>query len=273
METERKRKIAIITGASSGLGREYVRCLDRRNAEYHDGHAAEPLYDEFWVIARRQERLEALQDEVRTPLVILPLDLTARDTVDTLSSLLQKQQPDVRMLISAAGFGKIGSCEEIPLQEADRMIDLNCRAAVDVTQVCIPFMGSGSHIMEICSTAAFQPLQYLNVYAASKAFLYRYSRALRAELWSRRILVTAVCPYWIGNTGFIPCAKSTSGADRIHSFPFSGRAEEVAERSLSDTMLGLSVSTPGIFCSIHRVLARLLPAELAMAGWELVRRL
>lgn len=103
------------------------------------------------------------------------------------------------------------------------MIDLNCKAAVAMTQISLPFMKRGARVLQICSTAAFQPFPYLSVYAATKAFLYRYSRALRVELYGTGIRVTAVCPYWIKDTEFIGRAKKSSDSSYIHSFPLASR--------------------------------------------------
>ena len=163
------KKIAIITGASSGLGREFVRLLDADSAGESTG---EFHPDELWIIARRKERLEELAAGLRTDTVVLPLDLTDKTSVTQLQEKLSAEQPDVRVLINAAGSGKIAASEALTLEQVDTMIDLNCRAAVDVTQACLPYVSSGAKIMEVCSTAAFQPIPYLNVYAASKAFLY-----------------------------------------------------------------------------------------------------
>ena len=247
--------IAIVTGASSGIGREFVRLLD-----------AQKKYDAIWVIARRKERLLELAKQSETPVLAVPLDLGEKESVRELAEYLKKENPNVRMLINAAGYGKIGSYKEVSLEDTEGMIDLNCRAAVAVTQTVLPYMKKGSHIMQICSTAAFQPFPYLNVYAASKAFLYRYSRALRVELFSRRISVTAVCPYWIKDTEF----KKKS---EIRSFPFASRQKAVARRAMRDTRLGMAVSTPGFMCSIHRVIAKIVPSEIMMGFWAALRRL
>ena len=187
----------------------------------------------------------------------------------------------MRVLINAAGSGKIAASEALTLEQVDTMIDLNCRAAVDVTQACLPYMSSGAKIMEVCSTAAFQPIPYLNVYAASKAFLYRYSRALRFELRPRDITVTAVCPYWIKDTEFIPSARQTASADKtmseaqspIRSFPFASTSETVAEKALMDTRLGLSVSTPGFVCTVHRAAAKLLSSDILMYIFDWLRKI
>ena len=134
-------------------------------------------------------------------------------------------------------------------------------------------MREGARIMEVCSTAGFQPFQYLNVYAASKAFLYRFSRALRVELFSRKIKVTAVCPYWIRDTEFISVAEKEGIQNKIRHYPLSSKVHSVAVHSLMDSRLGLPVSTPGIVCTIHRVVAKVIPSELMMGIWAVLRRL
>lgn len=255
-------KIAIVTGASSGLGSEFIRQMDRKES-----------LDEVWAIARRKERLQALAGEIRTKLRILPYDLTDRKAFADISDLLAEEKPDVQILINAAGFGKIGSYRDVSLADCDNMVDLNCRAAVDMTQTVLPYMKRGGRVMEICSTASFQPFQYLNVYAATKAFLYRYSRALRVELFSEGIKVTAVCPYWIKDTEFISTAKKTRNSGYIHGFPLASREKNVAALALNDSRLGFAVSTPGVMCTLHRIVAKFIPGELMMGMWGLLRHL
>lgn len=254
-------KIAIVTGASSGLGRVYVKQLDRQEK-----------LDEIWAIARREDRLEALKAETGTPVRVLAYDLTAPASIDALEALLQREAPEVRVLINAAGFGKIGSWRDISRADCDNMILLNCRAAVDVTQLCLPYMKRGARIMEICSTAAFQPFPYVNVYAASKAFLYRYTRALRLELLGRGIRVTAVCPYWIRDTEFIGTAQKTQNCSYVRHFPLASHERTVAGISTAVSRAGLPVATPGIMCTLHRVAAKFIPSELMMGIWALLRR-
>ena len=153
------------------------------------------------------------------------------------------------------------------------MIDLNCRAAVDMTIAVLPYMKKKSRILEICSTSAFQPFQYLNVYAATKAFLYRYSRALRIELLPKGIHVTAVCPYWIKDTEFISKAKYNGDGKEIKNFIFASKAKNVVSIALNDSRIGLPVSTPGPICFIHRIAAKFIPHEIMMLIWELIRKL
>ncbi|CAB1262177.1 SDR family NAD(P)-dependent oxidoreductase [Clostridium sp. MT-14] len=255
--------IAIVTGASSGLGREFVYQIASK----------EKNISEIWVIARREERLKELTARVDVPIELLPLDLIKRESIDYFIEYLKAQKPQVDILVNAAGFGKIGSYSDISLLDSDNMIDLNCRAAVDMTVAVLPYMKRRSRIIEICSTAAFQPFQYLNVYAATKAFLYRYSRALRIELLPRGIHVTAVCPYWIKDTEFIPKAKHSRDGRKIRNFIFAGRAKNVAAIALNDSRIGLPVSTPGPVCFIHRIVAKFIPHEIMIWLWELIRRL
>ena len=208
-------KIAIVTGASSGLGAAFVRRLDALGG-----------LDEIWGVARRGERMEALAAELRTPMRPLALDLTRLESVETLRVLMRKEAPEVAVLVNAAGFGKFGTCADLTLQETCDMIDLNCRAAAALTAAVLPYMGRGSRVLEICSSAAFQPLPGFNVYAATKAFLLRYSRALRWEAAPRGIRVTAVCPGWI-RTDFMDVARDTKNGRTVRSFPFAaGPAEQ-----------------------------------------------
>lgn len=245
-------EIAIITGASSGLGREFVFLLDREHL------------DEIWVIARRTRLLQELQAKTKTPLRLLSLDLIQRASLEELQQLLQREKPTVRYLINAAGFGKIGNYAEIPLTALLDMIDLNGRAAIAITQISIPYMTAGSHILEICSVAAFQPIPFFNVYAASKAMLYRYSRALAVELLPQKIYVTAVCPYWIKDTEFISIAQQTQSSAYFRHFPFAAKEADIAGRAWQAAKKKQTVVTPTFFAWLERCTAKILPHSLMM---------
>ena len=165
-----KKRIALVTGASSGLGREFARLLARE------------AVDELWLVARREERLRALAAEVALPCRIFALDLTQEASLENLSAVLSAEPVTVRWLVNAAGFGRIGMAADIGAATTGRMIALNCRAAAELTERVLPYMERGSRVLEIASCAAFQPIPYLAAYAATKAFLLRYSRALAAEV-------------------------------------------------------------------------------------------
>ena len=252
--------IAIVTGASSGLGRSFIRQLDRQGG-----------LDEIWGVARRRERMEELAAQLSTPMRPLALDLTKTESVETLRALLQETGADVRVLVNSAGFGKFGTYADMTLQETADMIDLNCRAVVALTAAAIPHMSRGARILEICSSAAFQPLPGFNVYAATKAFLLRYSRALRWEVAPRGIKVTAVCPGWI-KTEFMQVARDTKNGRTVRSYPFALRPETVARRALRDSQV-LAVTTCGLPALVQRVASKFLPHCFIMACWEGLRRL
>lgn len=253
-------KIAIVTGASSGLGRSFIRQLDKQGG-----------LDEIWGVARRRERMEELAGELTTPMRLLALDLTKMESVETLRALLKETGADVRVLVNSAGFGKFGTWADMTLQETADMIDLNCRAAVLLTAAALPYMGRGARILEICSSAAFQPLPGFNVYAATKAFLLRYSRALRWEVAPRGVRVTAVCPGWI-RTEFISVAQDTKNGRTVRFFPFALRPETVARRALRDSQV-LAVTTCGLPALVQRMASKFLPHCFIMACWEGLRRL
>lgn len=253
--------IALITGASSGLGREYVRQLGR-----------DPKVQEIWAIARRRERLEALQELVPCPVRPLSLDLTAADSLDQLRQRLETEKPTIRHLVCAAGFGKIGDIAQMDLSDSLGMIDLNCRAAVGVTELCLPYLTRGSRVVELCSTASFQPLPGLGTYAATKAFLQSYAKTLHHELLPKGIHVTAVCPYWVKDTEFIPLAQGEQGGQFRH-YPLASRSRSVVTLSRWASALNLWVATPGIVCTVHRLGAKFIPHCLLVPLLGLLRRL
>lgn len=252
--------IALITGASSGLGREYARQLSR-----------DPQVQEIWAIARREDRLAALQDAVACPVRPVPLDLTKEDAIYRLRSLLAREKPVITRLVCAAGFGKLGHIAAIDLVDTMDMIDLNCRAAVAVTNLCLPYLTRGSRVLEICSTAAFQPMPGIGVYAATKAFLHSYAKTLHYELLPRGIHVTAVCPYWVKDTEFIPIAQEGKPGQFRH-FPLASRAKSVVKLSLAASAWNLWVATPGLVCTLHRVGAKFIPHALMVPLMGLLRR-
>ena len=260
-------KIAVITGASSGLGEEYARQL-----------LEQETLDGIWLIARRAEKMQALCEQLRPAakscaLRVISLDLTREADIQAYERLLAEEQPVVRWLINAAGMGKMGSNADIGRAALDNMVLLNAKAAMDISQLTMPYMDKDSHLLNICSTAAFQPLGGLGVYAATKSFLLSYSRSLHFEVRGQGVIVTAVCPYWIKDTEFIPVARETKDSAAVRHFPFASKRRAVVRRSLRDAKLGLSVSTPGPVCTVHRLLGKFIPRDLLMLGWAGLRRI
>ncbi|HPR23981.1 MAG TPA: SDR family NAD(P)-dependent oxidoreductase [Bacillota bacterium] len=253
--------IAVVTGASSGLGREFVRQISQKDAP-----------DEIWAVARRKEKLEELNDIADSPVRAIPLDLTKKESFDFLENLFIAENPKIKILVNAAGFGRMGKSEEIPRQEDEGILDLNCRAAVSLTDAALPYMNKKSRILQICSVAAFQPLPGLNTYAASKAFLMSYTKALHYELIRSGIKVTAVCPFWIRETEFIAGIKKTDER-AVRHFPFYSKPPFVVRWALRDSRFNLWVSTPGPVATIMRIFSKITPHFIIVPLWDIMRRI
>lgn len=173
------KKLAIVTGASSGIGHEFVKQLDRYTK----------TLDEVWVIARREERLTALQRIItRFPLRILPFDICKEEDLIKLSSLLENESVNVRILINAAGVGTAGNFESLTRSEAENMVLLNDKALVSLTKIVLPYMTKPGNIIQMASASAFLPQKGFAVYAASKSFVLSFSKALNAELKKKGLL-------------------------------------------------------------------------------------
>lgn len=182
--------IAIITGASSGMGEEFARRLDSYNL------------DCLWFVARRKDRMESLASDLKTPVRIFSVDLTDRAQLDSFVETVREESPSISYLVNCAGFGKFGMTWDLPIESTRGMIDLNVTALVTVTSGCIPYMSEGGHIIELDSLSAYIAMYDLNVYASTKAFVKHFCNALRKELEPRRISVTEVSPGWV-STDFI----------------------------------------------------------------------
>ncbi len=261
-------RIALLTGASSGMGSVLARQIDEK----------EKNIDEFWLIARRRERLEEVAGQLSRPARVIPMDLTEAASIAELEKLLKEAEDlQVGIFVNCAGYGKIGDYDHVTRYDSDHMIDLNCRAAVDTTLAVLPYMKAGDRILQLCSTSSFQPVTQLNLYAASKAFLYSYTRSLRIELLPRGIVVTAVCPWWVIDTEFLPIARDNEANPHpeksIKGFLFASKKENVVRKALRASRRGFAVSTPGIMCFFHRIIAKLLPRKVLLYGWEVLRRL
>ena len=247
-------KIAVITGASSGMGREFVKRLD-----------ANHNFDEIWVIARREDRLKELEADasIRARVRPISLDLGEVSGINEYEKLLKSESPTVEVLVNAAGFGKFLPITETPVEEQYGMIDLNIRALTGITQATLPFMNFGSCIYQLGSLSSFQPVPYIGVYGATKAYVLSYSRALNVELKSRGIRVMAVCPGWV-KTEFFDRAVSDNTISYYNRYYTS---EQVVSRALSDMKKGRDVSVCGFPTRAQVLLVKLLPHRLVMKIW------
>lgn len=249
-------KIAIVTGASSGMGREFVHQL-----------SGYETVDEIWAVARRAEALEALKSEVSAPVRPVVLDLLKQESFDTLRAMLEAETPDVRLLVNAAGFGKFGSFDKIPLEDECRMIDLNCKALLVMTRLCVPYMAPGSHILELDSLSAFQPVPYITTYGATKAFVLSYSRAMNRELKGKGIRVMAMNPGWV-KTEFFRHAFQSNQDGEVRYFDRLYEAAEVVKTGLRDLYFTKKdCSIHGFPVKMQVLMVKLLPHKIVMDVW------
>jgi len=189
--------VAIITGASSGIGSEFARELKRVVG-----------IDEFWFIARRTEKMEELRDELGVKAKIISADLSVMEGIEKIREALTEEKPEVSFLVNAAGFGNFGRFDEISEDEIIKMIDLNSKALVLITHMVIPYMVRGGRIIELGSGSCFTPLPAFNIYASSKAFVLHYTKALNYEIKKYGLRATCFCPGWV-ETEFLPKATAT----------------------------------------------------------------
>ena len=247
-------RIAVITGASSGMGREFVKQLDAANT-----------FDEIWVIARRKDRLLSLADEVKAPVRPVCLDLSAKESYDEYAALLAAEKPEVAILVNGSGFGRFGAFEDITLEDQLSMIDLNDKALIAITYHTLAHMTEGGRIYQLGSLSSFQPVPFINVYGASKAFVLSFSRALNRELKSagRKIRVMAVCPGWVKTEFFDHAVKD----DTITYYNKFFTPEEVISRALRDMKKGKDVSVCGFSIRAQVLLTKILPHRLVMKIW------
>ena len=249
------KRIAIVTGASSGMGREFV--LQLPNWE---------TFDEIWAIARRAERLEELAQNVPIPVRPIALDLTDPDALAHYRDLLEAAAPDVGLLANIAGFGKFGRYDQIPLEDSLRMIDLNCKALVAMTELTLPYMRRGARLLNLDSLSAFQPVPYLNVYASTKAFVLSYTRSLGRELRPRGIRVMAVNPGWVKTEFFDHALQTSSTAVTYYNRLYE--AKDVIATALKDLYrTKKDVSIHGFPVRWQVRLVKLLPHSLVMNIW------
>lgn len=247
--------IAIVTGASSGMGRQFVLQL----SDYVQ-------VDEIWVIARRESALEQLRECVSTPLRVISLDLCDEKSFDTYQALLEQEKPNVKLLVNAAGFGKFGKFQNIPLNEDLRMLDLNCKALVAMTRLTLPYMQAGSHILQLDSLSAFQPVPYITTYGATKSFVLSYSRAIGEELKPEGIRVMAMNPFWV-RTEFFDHACVTNDSE-VQYFVRIYEAKDVVATGLKDLYKSKKqVSVHGLLPKGQRLLVKLLPHSIVMKVW------
>lgn len=258
--TDNSRPVAIITGASSGIGEEFARQLASRG------------YD-LVLVARRIDRLSklagTLHDVHQVECVPFEADLASDGDRDRLCHALSADKGRVEMLVNNAGFGTHGFFHETDLQRELEMIDVNCAAPVHLTKRLLPWMldRKKGYVINVASLSAFTPGPVMAMYYATKAFLLSFSEALWEECRDTGVTVLALCPGPVrtefqGVAGISPRARS------------SGTAPVAVEKVVDDALQGLfegkRVVIPGYQARIAATLSRITPRVRAL---KTVRRI
>ena len=246
------KKIAIVTGASSGMGKWFAAFS---KAFFTD-------IDEIWLIARNMRRLARVSTQVNCNSVLLALDLTISEDFDSFAGMLREEHPSISLLVNCAGMGVIGRFDEQSYKDDVNMISLNCMALTNVTRLCLPYMNKNSHIINLASAAAFVAQPEFAVYAASKSYVLSFSEALGEELRHQKIYVTAVCPGCVKTPFFTTAEKYT----RVKPYKKLFMADEkaVVLLALWDAKKNKPYSIYGPAMKLLRIATKVLPARLLM---------
>ena len=257
------KNICVITGASSGIGREFFNLL-----------AVDPelKFDEIWVIARGADKLEELKSLTEIPVKCLPLDLSRPEAFDAYKEALEEEKPNVKLLVHCSGYGKFESTKKIGLDANINMIDLNVKATVSMDLISLDYMNEGGGIINIASVAAYQPIPYINVYGATKSFVLNFTRALGVELRPHGIRTMAVCPFWT-KTKFFDRAIKAEEDPVVKKYVVMYDPTEIAKRAIKDYKKGRSVSMYGVISKLQVLAVRLMPATVTMQVWMAQQKL
>lgn len=247
------KNIIIITGASSGLGKEFARQLDKK---------CPSNIDEIWLIARRTQLLQETAAKLSHNSRILTFDLTDKTDFAKISYLLKNEQPCIRILVNAAGFGLMGKFTELNIERQIEMVDLNCKSLVKLTHLCLPYMKKNSRIINIASSAAFAPQPNFSVYAASKAFVNSFNHALNREMHNRNIYVTSVCPGPV-DTEFFDIACNDDNYPLWKKI-FIADAKNVVNKAIIDSINKRSTSVYGCSMKAWQIISNCIPSDLLM---------
>ncbi len=242
------KKTALITGATSGLGYEFVQLL------------AKEQYN-LIVVARNEEKLLSIKSEF--PLLnvtTIPMDLSKPGSVRKLVEEIQEKELQVDVLINNAGFGLLGKFDELNVEKQLEMIQLNISALTELTHAFLPQMKKQKfgQIMNVASTAAFQPGPMMAVYYATKAYVLSFSEALVEELAGTGVTVTTLCP-GATKTNF----GSVANVEKTKMFSNAMDATTVAALGYNGMKNGKRVVITGNSNKIGATAAKFLPRSTA----------
>lgn len=240
-------RIAIISGASAGIGKAITKELDSLGL------------DELLLIGRNKNKLDILEGELSTKTKCLYLDLTVTSSFSSIASYLSNGSYSVEYLIASAGIGYTGALENNTAEEIANTVDLNCRGLTLLINTVLPFMCNGGRILNVASGAGFLPQPDFAVYAATKAYVISLSRALRCELKPKKITVTALCPGPV-DTEFFSGLKNVKDYKKKYLIS----PERVAKKGVRAMLKGKAVCAPTLSMKLLHLCAKILPTSLLL---------
>ncbi len=243
------KSLAIITGAGGGLGKAFTKYLIDE-------------VDEVWAIGRNSEKLNSLKDIFGVKIKGYSVDLSDIANLEIIKHELNNGEYTVKYLVNNAGSGRMAPSTDFSAQEIAAHVNTHNTSMAALCNICIPYMKNGSHIINVASQSAFQPVAYINLYAASKAFCYSYSRALNRELKEKGIVVTVACPGWI-KTDLL---QSEINGHKT-KFPHLAEPEDVAVKTIRDAKKGRDISVYSVYVRMMQFFSKIYPHKWVMTLW------
>ncbi|MBV7507850.1 SDR family oxidoreductase [Bacillus sp. sid0103] len=242
------KKTALITGATSGLGYEFVKLFA------NDGY-------NLVLVARNEKKLEEIQQSyINIEVTIIPKDLSVHGAAKEVFEEMESRGIDIDVLVNNAGFGLMGKFDELDIQKQLNMIQLNVSALTELTYYCLQKMKqrNSGRILNVASTAAFQPGPLMAVYYATKAFVLSFSEALVEELAGSSITVTTLCP-GATKTNF----GSVASVEGTKMFSRAMASDLVAKSGYEALMRGKRVIITGGLNKSGALAAKFMPRSVA----------
>ena len=238
--------IAIVSGGSKGIGFAISRELDKL------------MLDEIWIISRAFDKNEPFMTKIRH----FPLDISKPDFAEDIKKELICGDFCIKFLVCSAGVGCFKDVCDTNTKEASAMIDVNCRGLTLLTALCLPYMEKGSRIIHIASGAGFLPQPHFAIYAATKAYVISFSRALKYELRKRKISVTCVCPGPVDTDFF----TSLNPPEYKKKYVIS--AEKVAKGAINASKKGKIIYSPTLSIKLVHLASKLIPSRLLLKFYK-----
>lgn len=247
------KKVAIVTGATSGFGRIFAKKIDEQ---------LKKSIDEIWIVGRRTDALEILADELNKDVRLFPIDLTNEESISMIKESLEADDIVVKFLVNAAGFGINNNVNDNTKEEVHNMVTLNCTALTDLTKTCLPYMADNSRIVNFASVASFMPQPGFSIYAATKSYVLSFGRGLNAEINKNGIFVTTICP-GPAATEFFDIAVKGGEYPKYKRF-FWADPEKVVEKAFHDSLHKYELSIYSLPMKAMFILTKMLPHKFLL---------